>query len=146
MRRFRVALVAIVAWPWVVGIVVCVATWSAPSARLLAPLLIDTMLVIASLRKPWGLAPFFIVLRYVLGALLVFLPDGIVWWWAAIQAVEAAALAWLLWPIWRERGVLRLEHDSGYRERVEAAYEDGDRRSSSRRTERELRRAGLDID
>jgi hypothetical protein len=146
MRRFRVGLVALVSWPWVLGIVICLATWRAPSARWLVPLLLDTMLVFASLRKPWGLAPVFILLSYVLGAVLWSLPGGAVWWSTAIHAVEAAALVWLLWPIWRERGMFRVEHDSRHRERVERAYEAGDRHSSSRRTERELRRAGLDAD
>ena len=143
LRRFRVALVVIMIWPWVLGIGVALVTWTRPTAWWLLPASVDTLLLIASLRKPWGLAPIFLVFRFGFGAASFFLRSGFVWWWALINAVELAVILVLLIPIWRRfrgRG-LRM-----HRIRVERAYEDGDRRASTRRTERELRRAGLDAD
>ncbi|MFN8026319.1 MAG: hypothetical protein U0W40_08235 [Acidimicrobiia bacterium] len=150
LRRFRVALVVIMTWPWLLWLgFVIVGGHEAPTWRFVR-LAVDLLLLVAALRKPWGLAPIFIVLWYAFGFLSFLFGPGEDWWWYAITGLELALMVALLVPIWRRfRG-----HDlarqrarvAAHRERVERAYEDGDRVASSRRTERELRRAGLDPD
>jgi hypothetical protein len=141
LRRFRVALTALMAWPWMFAIGVALVTWTRPTAWWLVPAFVDALLLIASLRKPWGLAPILVVLRFAFGTASFLFRSGSAWWWALVNAAELAIMIVVLIPIWRRfRG-----HDLRVRrERVERAYEEGDRRSSSRRTERELRRAGLE--
>src|SRR4030081_1988090 len=103
LRRFRVALAAIVALPWVLSVLLAPSFgWNMSLARTAFGLALDGLLVFFGWRNPSGIASILITLRLICGAALGF------WWgggvavhvYSVLLCAEAVLLIWLLAPMW----------------------------------------------
>jgi hypothetical protein len=132
LRRFRVAMAAFVALPWVLRVLLApFFGWHMSLARTAFGLALDGLLVSFAWRNPSGIASILITLRLIGGAAVGF-------WWGGGVAVsvssvllcaEGVLLVWLLAPMWLG---LRRDRRQAQLARVDAMTLRPDRRALKR--------------
>ncbi len=139
LRRFRVAIAAVVLLPWLLRLlVVPFLGWPRSLGSTAFGLILDAALLFFAWRNPSGLGPVLIVCRLLVGAALAFVvfhgavPYGI----AVLSVSEAILLIWLLAPMWRS---LRREHVQAQLARIEESATQPDRRALKNRAKIERR-------
>jgi hypothetical protein len=107
VRRFRFALILLLAAPWLVTFV-AVVVFGASSSRslplLIIAIVIDVVLAVFALRRPGGVATWLIVVRFAVGFALNTRGDAWTALWMVYCAVSAVVLGYLAFRVHRETG------------------------------------------
>jgi hypothetical protein len=103
LRRFRVALIAVVAAPWILGAVLVLFGWHYASGWVVLQLVLDVTLTVFAFRSPGGFATWWIVLRLVTGviAAVVVGTSAYAFVYGALEAAAAVLLILLVIPAGR---------------------------------------------
>jgi hypothetical protein len=132
LRRFRVAMLAAVAFPWVIDVLLApFFGWYGSALRAAIFLVIDALLVFFAWRRPAGIAAIVIIVRLCLGA-VVFLKWGndVGHVYGVVLGAGAILLVALLVPMWLP---LRRERRRAQLARVDAMTSRPDRKALKRR-------------
>jgi hypothetical protein len=139
LRRFRVAVAAVVLLPWLLRLVFLpFFGWHQSFGWAAFGLVLDAALLFFAWRNPSGLAALWIVCRLLVGAALgfAFSHGAVSYGVAALSLSEAILLIWLLAPMWRS---LRREHVQAQLARIEESASQPDRHALKNRAKIERR-------
>jgi hypothetical protein len=140
LRRFRVALVAVLALPWIIDLLLApFFGWHMSALRAAIFLLVDGVLVFSAWRNPAGIASIVVILRLSGAAALWLLwsrATGVGRAYGVVLAVCAVLLIALLVPMWLP---LRRQRMQSQLARVDAKASNPDRQALKRQAKIEQR-------
>jgi hypothetical protein len=140
LRRFRIALLAVIALPWIIDVLLApFFGWHISALRVAIALVVDGVLVFFAWRNPAGIASIVVIVRLGGGAALWLLwsrATGVSRAYGVVLAVCAVLLIALLVPMWLPLRRQRLQSQLA---RIDAKTSNPDRRALKRQAKIEQR-------